>query len=291
MNQPLKYLGSVLLNLLLVFTLAGAALLALVQFRALDADTCNRILSEKNLEVRVQENLSAYYNEQANTSGIPASVYTDSLTTEQLKGIITESINHAFAYLHGKQDTVAIEADFTLLEDNLTAFFIQYAEENGYQQDAAFDKTLQNAIDTAKTNILTTADVFRFSTLHEAKVLSKLRPYVPWVARGLWLCIGASVVLLALLAVLHRKTLSQLIYWGASAVCAASLLMLIPAAVIHFSRWFDRFAVKSDQIFIAVTSYLYGLTGAAIVIGCVGLAIAAALWIGFALLCRKARTQ
>lgn len=287
MNRPLKYLGSVLLTLLLAFALTAVALLSVVQFRALDADTCKRILAEKNLSVRVLENLNSYYNEQANTSGIPASIYMESITVEQLEGIIDDSIDNAFGYLKGAQETVAVEADFTLLEKNLTAFFKQYAEENGYQQDEAFDQTLQKAIDAAKTNILTTADVFRFSTLHEAKVLSKLRPYVPWVSRGLWLFVAAAVILLVLLAVVHRKELLQLMYWGATAVCTASVLMTLPAAVIYFSRWFDRFALKSDQIFTAVTSYLYGLTGTVIVIGCIGIGIAAALWIAFALLWHK----
>lgn len=287
MNRPLQYLASVVLTLLLVFTLAGSVVLGIVKYRALDADTCNRILAEKNLDVRVLENLTAYYTEQVNTSGIPVSVYTESLSVEQIHGIIEQSIRNAFAYLHGKQDTVAVEADFSKLEQNLTAFFEQYADENGYQKDKAYEKSLQKAIENAKTNVLTTADVFRFSTLHEAKVLKKLRPYVPWVSRGFVLCLMASVVLLALLAAVHRKALKQLLYWAASAVCTASLLMTVPAAVIHFTRWFDRFAVKSDQIFTAVTGYLYDMTGAVIIAGTIGFILAAGMWIAFGLLSRK----
>ncbi len=287
MKQPLQYLLSVVLTLLLVFTVAGSVVLGIVKCRALDADTCNRILAEKNLEVRVLENLTAYYTEQVNTSGIPAEVYTKSLSAEQIKDIIERSIDNAFGYLNGKQDSVAVAADFSLLEENLTTFFKQYAEENGYQQDKAFENSLQTAIDNAKTNVLTTADVFRFQTLHEAKVLSKLRPYVPWVGRGFIICIAASVVLLALLAVLHRKALKTLLYWAATALFTASLLMLVPVAVIHCSRWFDRFAVKADQIFVAVTSYLYDMTAAVIIAGSVGVVLAIGMWVAFYLLRSK----
>ncbi len=276
-----------MLTLLLVFTAAGSVVLGILQYRALDAGTCKQILAEKNLDVRVLENLTAYYTEQVNTSGIPAEVYTKSLSAEQIKGIIEQSIDNAFGYLHGTQDSVAVEADFSLLEENLTAFFKQYAEENGYQQDKAFEKSLQTAIENAKTNVLTTADVFRFQTLHEAKVLTKLRPYVPWVGRGFFICIAASVVLLALLAVLHRKEIKTLLYWAATALFTASLLMLVPAAVIHFSRWFDRFAVKADQIFVAVTSYLYDFTAAVVIAGSIGIVLSIALWIGFWVLRRK----
>ncbi len=287
MKRPIQYLLSVVLTLLLVFSAAGSMALGILQFRALDATTCKQILAEKNLDARVLENLTAYYTEQINTSGIPAEVYTKSLSTEQIKGIIEQSIDNAFGYLHGTRDSVAVDADFSLLEENLTAFFKQYAEENGYQQDKAFEKSLQTAIDNAKTNVLTTADVFRFQTLYEAKVLTKLRPYVPWVGRGMLICIAASVILLALLALLHRKELKTLLYWAASALFTASLLMLVPAAVIHFSRWFDRFAVKADQIFVAVTSYLYDLTASVMIAGSVGIAIAIALWAGFWLLRRQ----
>lgn len=287
MKRPIQYLLSVMLTLLLVFTTAGSVILGILQYRALDAVTCNQILAEKNLDVRVLENLTAYYTEQVNTSGIPADVYTKSLSTEQIKGIIEQSIDNAFGYLHGTQDFTTVDADFSLLEENLTAFFKQYAEENGYQQDKTFEKSLQTAIDNAKTNVLTTADVFRFQTLYEAKVLTKLRPYVPWVSRGLIICIAASVILLVMLALLHRKELKTLLYWAASALFTASLLMLVPAMVIHFSRWFDRFAVKADQIFVAVTSYLYDMTAAVMVAGCIGIVIATALWLGFGLLRRK----
>ncbi|MDD5946300.1 MAG: hypothetical protein PUC41_00685 [Oscillospiraceae bacterium] len=287
MKRPIQYLLSVVLTLLLVFTTAGSVALGILQFRGLDATTCKQILAEKNLDARVLENLTAYYTEQINTSGIPAEVYTKSLSVEQIKGIIAQSIDNAFGYLHGTQDSVAVDADFSLLEENLTAFFKQYAEENGYQQDKAFEKSLQTAIDNAKTNVLTTADVFRFQTLYEAKVLTKLRPYVPWVGRGMLICIASSVILLALLALLHRKELKTLLYWAASALFTASLLMLVPAAVIHFSRWFDRFAVKADQIFVAVTSYLYDLTASVMIAGSVGIAIAIALWVGFWLLRRQ----
>ncbi len=287
MKRPIQYLLSVVLTLLLVFTAAGSVVLGILQYRALDAGTCKQILAEKNLDVRVLENLTAYYTEQVNTSGIPVEVYTKSLSTEQIKGIIEQSIDNAFGYLHNTQDSVAVEADFSLLEENLTAFFKQYAEENGYQQDKSFEKSLQTAIDNAKTNVLTTADVFRFQTLHEAKVLTKLRPYVPWVGRGFFICIAASVVLLALLAVLHRKELKTLLYWAATALFTASLLMLVPAAVIHFSRWFDRFAVKADQIFVAVTSYLYDFTAAVVIAGSIGIVLAIAMWVGFWALRRK----
>lgn len=287
MKRPIQYLLSVVLTLLLVFTTAGSVILGIVQYRALDAETCKQILAEKDLDLRVLENLTAYYTEQVNTSGIPADVYTNSLSVDQIKGIIEQSIDHAFGYLHGTQDSVAVNADLSLLEENLTTFFQQYAEENGYQQDAAFEKSLQTAIDNAKTNVLTTADVFRFQTLYEANVLTKLRPYVPWVSRGLIICIAASVILLALLALLHRKELKTLLYWDASALFTASLLMLIPAATIHFTRWFDRFAVKTDQIFVAVTSYLYDITSAVMIAGSIGIATAIALWVVFHLLRRK----
>lgn len=288
MKRPIQYLLSVVLTLLLVFTTAGSVMLGIVKYRALDASTCKKILAEKELGSRVMENLTAYYTEQINTSGIPADVYTKSLSAEQIKGIIELSIDNAFGYLHGTQDSVAVNADFSLLEENLTAFFKQYAEENGYQQDATFEKRLQTAIDNAKTNVLTTADVFRFQTLYEAKVLTKLRPYVPWVNRGMIICVLASVILLALLVLLHRKQLETTLYWVACALFTASLLMLVPTAVIHFSRWFDRFAVKADQIFVAVTSYLYDITAAVIIAGSIGIVIAIALWVGFQVLrCKK----
>ncbi|MBR6760717.1 MAG: hypothetical protein IKM30_01640 [Oscillospiraceae bacterium] len=286
MNRPITYLCNVIVTLLLIFSLAATAVLSVIQCYSLRADTCIALLGKHQLADRVYDNLDSYYHEQANTSGIPASVYMDSISKEQISEIIHASVVNAFAYLHGADTMEQVETDFSKLEENLISFFRTYAEENGYEKDAAFEKTVDTAVANAKRNIMTTADVFRFYTLYDAKVLDKARAVTPLVPKALAAGIVLTAVLLGLLAWIHRKRIYQMLYWAAAAMFAASVLMILPMTWINGTRWFDRFAVKSDQIFTAVTGYLYGNTGMVLMIGILGVVIAAALWIVFALLHR-----
>ena len=82
---------------------------------------------------------------------------------------------------------------------------------------------------------------------------------------------------------LRRKILFTLfmvlLYRLGSAVLVGSLLLLIPAAWLQLTHWFDRFAVKSDHVFAAVTGYLYTLTGTAITAGAAGIVLALCLFL------------
>ncbi len=283
MNRPITYLCNVIVTLLLIFSLTATALLTVVQCYSLRADTCIALLEKHQLADRVYDNLDSYYREQANTSGIPASVYMDSISKEQISEIISASVGNAFAYLHGADTMEQAEVDFSKLEENLIAFFRTYAEENGYEKDAAFEKTVDTAVDNAKRNILTTADVFRFYTLYDAKVLDTARTAMPLVPKALAAGIVLTVMLLGLLVWMHRKRMYQVLYWIAAALFASSALLILPMAWINGTRWFDRFAVKSDQIFAAVTGYLYGNTGMVLTVGIIGVVLAAVLWLVFAL--------
>jgi hypothetical protein len=61
----------------------------------------------------------------------------------------------------------------------------------------------------------------------------------------------------------------------------------VPAVYLQATNWFDRFAVKSDQVFAAVTGYLYKMTGTVITAGVIGLVLAVCLYLLRAVMRRK----
>ena len=289
MKRPVSYLTSVIVSLLLIFLLIGVTAGGVAKGIALNVDACIKLIETQELPKKVHDNLTAYYQEQSNATGIPLSVYEPSITEEQAELMIRSSIDNVFVFLHGETDSIGVTHDFSRLEADMTAFFEAYAEENGYQKDDRYDEVLTKAITSAKQNILTTADVFRFATLEDSKLLTKAKAALPLVDYLLIASIVGTVVMLALLVLMHRKNLSAVLYWSGCASFCASLLMLLPAAYLQETRWFDRFALKSDQIFAAVTGYLYSLTGAVIVIAVIGLVLACLLFGGCAFLQYRAK--
>ena len=284
MNKPHIYLLNVFLTVLLIFSFLLSSAALLVHCKALSTQTCVNIAEEKNLAEKAHSELTQYFRDQENTTAIPLSVYEKTITTENCEAIIRSSIENGFAYLNGRTATVGAEFDFSSLNADLRAFFSDYADQNGIQKDDAFEKAVKNTQNAAKQRILTACDVFRFRTLADAGVLSKAQRVAKW---SLLLVLGA-LLLLALtvfgLFLCNRKSKRHMLYWCGIGLMIASVLMLIPACWLSCSRWFDRFAIKTDQVFAAVTGYLYSMTGAVTVLSICGFIAGALMLAGFIVL-------
>ena len=293
MKKASTYLFSVFLTLLMIVSLLGTVGLFLMRFRALSAGTCLQLIQKQNLSERVAQSLEKYYQEQENTSGIPLSVYEDSITTSECDKYIRSSITNAFGYLNGTVDEFGIKPDFAELKADMTAFFEDYAEKNDYEKDEVYENKLKQVLQTEQAYIQTECDVFRFATLQEAGLLDKVKPYVPWVNIGLIGCLIADAVLFVLLLVVNRKEKQHVWYWTGNAFLISAILMMVPSIWLNVTRWFDKFAVKTDQIFAAVTGYLYGLTHAVITAAGVGILVAVCFYILFVIQhrMRNARTN
>lgn len=260
MKKGITYLVSILLTLVLIASLCVTQIAAAAQFVALKPETCTALVEEKQVTDKVCADLQAYYQTQENASGIPASVYAESIAPDAVRGVIDETITAAFAYLNGERDSFTVTPDFSVLEKSLTSFFETYAEENGAVHDDAYEKSLNQAIDAAKTNIRLSADVFCFGTLADKGVLEKARTVMPWVRYVLIFSALLDVMIFAILLMVHHKAWEEGLYHCSNALLVGSLLPAAPAVWLRVTHWFDRFAVKADAVFAAVTGYLYHLT-------------------------------
>ncbi|MBQ5334538.1 MAG: hypothetical protein J6Z45_01175 [Oscillospiraceae bacterium] len=279
MRKPLTYLTSVLTTLLTVFCLLGLTAGALLHLKALQPDTFTGIIRSKNLAASVHTHLADFFSEQENVTGIPASVYERAIAEERLHQILLGTVDQAFSYLNSRSESVSPEPDMPELEEDLRTFFAQYAEENGYEKDSAYDEVVEKAVAAAKTNICSACDVYRFSMLGDAGMMKKARRVLPQTKYLVIGCGTGILVLLMILLVLHRQEKPAVLYWIGCAALVSSLLMLIPAAWLQITHWFDRFAVKSDQVFTAVTGYLYTMTGTVITVSVIGIMLSLCLFL------------
>lgn len=284
MNKPSTYIVSVLLTLLMIFSGVAAAAANIAQFCALDTETALSLVESQNLPARVKGALETAFHERANTTGIPETVFADSITEEQLSPIIRNTITNGFAYIRGETASLGTVHDFSVLEENLNAFFSDYADENGIEKDAVYDEAVARSIESAESLILSSCDVFRISTLGDAGILrqaQRIAPYLIYAALGTWVVVA---VLILLLWLTNREAYAHTFYWTGTASVIIGLLMLIPASWLQTTNWFDRFAIKTDQTFAAITGYLYSLTQSAIQFSIVLLALGIVLFIVFAIL-------
>lgn len=284
MKRPATYIVSVILTLLLIFT-ALAAMGAGVFCRfALNTDSALDIVRTQSLADRVHSSLETEFRQRESTTGIPAELYAEFITAETLEPIIRDTVTNGFAYLRGETASLGVSPDFSALETKLRAFFTEYAEENDLEQGKLFENALRATIADTEYKILTDCDVFRFGTLNEAGVFQQAKRYIPWAGAGAIALIAVSLVLAVLLFTVNHHAPWHGCYWNGTALLIASLLMMIPSVYLQATRWFDRFAVKTDQTFAAVTGFLYANTRMLILTAAAGIAAAVLLYVIFALI-------
>lgn len=146
-----KYFASIVITILLVFSLLAAEGTLFVRLYASKADTCLSVMEEQGLSDRIYTSLEARFTEQVSTSGIPAQVYMDALTREQLDSGVRASVTSAYAYLHGTSDSYAFEMDLSSLEASIRQFFSDYADQIQYPKDETYEKKSMRLLTTPKS--------------------------------------------------------------------------------------------------------------------------------------------
>lgn len=261
-----KYFANIFVTILLVFSLLAAEGTLFARFYAGRTETCLSVMEEQALSDRIYKSLEARFTEQSSTSGIPAKVYMDALTREQLDTGIRASVTSAYAYLNGTSDSYAFEMDLSGLEASIRQFFSDYADQIQYPKDETYDKKVSAAVDSAKKQVLQTVDVFRFSTLESAGLLSKVRRVMPWLMPAVGASLAAVCILLGLLVWINRKQKRRILYWAGCGMTVASCIGLIPLIYIKATDYFAAFTIKTTQIYAAVTGMLNRMTDACLVL-------------------------
>lgn len=281
MKKASSYIFSVFFTLLLIFLIFAAAVAGVFRFHALKTDTPLAIVRSQTLAERVHISLETTVRQQESTTGIPASVFADAITAEKLEPIIRDTITSGFAYLRGDAASFGVNADFSALEQKIRDFFSDYAEKNKIAKDDSYNEAVRTTINAAEQTILSSCDVYRFGSLNDAGVLKELQKYLRWAGAGAAALIAAALLFVLLLFFINMHEAEMGFYWTATALLIASLLVLIPTLWVHQTRWFDRFSVKTDQTFAAVTGYLYSNTHMLIVTALCGIGIAVLCYVIF----------
>ncbi len=283
MKQIRCYLPNVLLTFLLVFFLLATQLTIFAKTQALNAANFQKIAEQEGLADMAYSSLETYFKTRANSTGIPAKVYTDVMDRDALHEAILGSVSQAFDYLNGKTDTYEFTMDFTALEGSVNTFFSDYAAENNVQKDAVYEEKVASVIAEAEAEILFVADTFKFSTMHKNGWLETARKLVSYLNLAQTACIIGTAILLLLLILCNLKQPAHLLYWGGLSWMTASLLLLVPCVYVTATDYFAGFAIKDPQIFAAVVGFLELLVSRATTLAIVTLVLSVVALAAFGL--------
>ena len=275
MNQIRLYIPKVLLTFLLIFLLIGSMFSLLIQQKAFHKETFQNIIIQQDLGEKAYASLESYFQSRSNSSGIPAEVFMDSLDKDSLENAILYSTLQGLDYLQGNQEAYERTLQFTELETSVTDFFNQYADENGYLKDDAFQEKVQSTIDEAEKKIYFTTDTFKFSTLYENGWLAKIRHFLSLFQKMAVIIFILTGIILLLLILCCKSQFSESLYWVGLSGLFSGLLTSLPCLYVLKTDYFSGFVIKDPQIFAAVVGYLQFMTKQlctlSICIGVVGL--------------------
>ena len=258
MNDIRKYIPSLLLSILLVFTLL-AFTGAVTAEKYASPQKLISVSEENSVPSVVRRELEKHFKDKYNETGIPADVYMSAISEDYIRANIEGIINSGFRVLEGEKNVVfSAQKSEELLEKNIEEFFESYAEENGYEKDANYEKRLTAAIDSAYKTVREYCDVYKLVTLNSEGILRKAGSTYRHLDMLTLFAVAASAFIAIIIVLVNLKKLSSALYWIGVSGLVSGIIGLVPCIIISADGYFDRFVIKQPHIFTSFTKLLYG---------------------------------
>lgn len=258
MKKLSTYLVSLILSVMLVFTILATSLVAVLRTNV-TAEKSIKLSESVNIYSCIKDELQKYFNSQYNTTGIPADVYMDAVEENYIRSVTDAYTNALFTSLKSG-DVVLLETPPNkTMENNIENFFSEYADSNGYEKDEVYNKKVSATKKNAYHVIENYCDVYKYGTLTEHGILSKASKVYSNLEKIMTICAGALIVLVILLIIFNIKEISALYWIGVSALITG-VFGTVPTAYLLGVNYFDSFVIKQPQVFQTFTSAMYKLT-------------------------------
>lgn len=261
MNKKSSYLFSLILSILFVFMLIASSAVLLFDINV-SAKKLKDLAVKNELSSKIYTELSKYYAEKYNTTGIPANVYTDAISEPYLQSYVEAYIDSAFNALENDGKISVKYPENKQLEENIEKFFNEFAEENNYQKDDNFELKLRNTKDGAYATIGSYCDVYKFSAMSEHGILPKLARVYSHRIIGTAAVLGFTLILVLLLIAANRQKKITAMYWCGISILISGILGGVPSIHLLATKYFDSFSIKQAPVFTAFTSIMYKFTEA-----------------------------
>lgn len=257
MKRLKNYFPNYILTVILVFAISGLSLFSLISGCLLSPSFYISSIEKHNIYQRVTDYTEDYFEKNYAVSSIPSEIYMNGLDEKIVKQAVDEKINSFFDYLSGKTDKIEeTEIDFSQLEENITIFFNEFAEENNVELNDEFKKQLDKTIKAAESDISSFTNIFMLDYMEKAGIPQKIRKVYPIVSPAFYAFIAVTAICIILLILLNKKEIKSFLYWLSVSGLCSSVIMLIPCIMLKSSDYFSRLIMRTDYIYFAVTGLL-----------------------------------
>ncbi|MCM1314017.1 MAG: hypothetical protein NC244_01445 [Alistipes senegalensis] len=260
MKKFSTYLVSLIMSIILVFMIIATSVMTIIHINVTESKSV-QLFEKKQVYSLIIGELQKYFVTQYNTTGIPADIYMEALDEDYIRTITNGYVNAVFSSLtSGKSITFDLPENETL-ENNIRNFFSEYADKNNYEKDEIYEKKISSTIENAYRVMGNYCDVYKYSTLSEHGVLSKISKIFSRFGSLMTISIVATVFVVILLIIANIKEISCVLYWTGISAVIAGIFGTVPTAWLLGVDYFDSFVIKQPQMFKAFTGAMYAFTG------------------------------
>ncbi len=259
MKKISTYIPSLIAAVLLVFCFLGGSA-AMIADVYLTEDKTSAFAEKEKLGDKSMAAIEKYYKERAASTGIPASVFVDNISSDYVSSVIEEYISATYKALdNGGKFNPEVPVN-PQLESAIDKFFNDYADEIGYEKDEKFIKKLDATKKNAYKTVGDCCDIFKVDSMNSHGLLKKLSRLYSKRYKLTAFVFGSMAILITLLFIIHRKYKREVLYWCGVPVLLAGIIGLIPSAYLISAEYYDSFTIKQPQVFRAYTRAMYKLT-------------------------------
>ena len=248
-----RYLGSFALSIVLCFALIFSMVLLCAVPTATSSSTYVKIAEKEALAEKIYDEINFTFIDLAGSTNIPKEVFDGAISVEQIEEFLPLYIRSLVDYTFKKSDSIyEINPDFTALEENLTAFFQGYAEENNIERDDAFLSQQEKTINETKEEIMAYLNLSIFK-----KAMDILSPYAVKVKTYGYLALAILVLLSVLLFITLRFVdKKHFIFWTFMSVLVSCLIAICVCLFLILTGTFDKFILSEIVMKTFVSSIL-----------------------------------
>ncbi len=254
MRSLKTYIPSLILSVLLTFSLLGTSALIVVRCFA-NSDKLISIAEENDVISKVSEELESYFKERYNETGIPAEIYMDALDDNYISSIVNYSICEGINILDNAEYE-QLNKKNEKLEQNIENFFDEYAKSVNYIKDDVYEEKLGQTIDDAYNVIINYSDVYKFRTMNDEGILTKAGGIYRQLDVIILAAAGLSLLLIIIILLINIRSVSAAMYWTGVSSLVSGIIGLVPCIYLNAVNYFDSFVIKQPQIFTAFTSLM-----------------------------------
>lgn len=258
MKKLYHYSVMLVLSIFSVIFLIVFEAAAFTQFVLFQPDIYSEAMITGRVDDVIYNDLAEYFTGFSGPTGIPAEIFIAPLSKEDLFNSSYTLTVDSLAYLTGSTSTKpSINYDFSRMENYVDAYIEQYSEHNHIPKDESYYKLINNTHATIESQITGQLDVTMLYQLTGSGYSENLRSYAGYVKYGVIISGVVLAFLIMLIVVIDRKHPRDLPYWFGVILAASSAILLAPAVYLDKINYFDRFFMRSDNIYKTVTSIFH----------------------------------